>query len=430
AVLRQLGGFDERFTPYGWEDVDLCLRARAAGWTTLYVPGAVMAHHGTNIGRAPVPGYERAKARNYPVLLRRHARPWHWAALAVCLPLRLLGRVAWLIRQGQGRIIRVHVRGLWEAATAYVSNSRRRVVAIGLEATEPSLIERWTAAGRLPALGSLMRRGVWRRLRSTTEISSGATWASVNTGTNPGKHGMGFYHRQLRCGTYQLRKKYAEEVGRESFRVPLSDAGRRVAVLDVPETYAVPNFNGAQLMGWGTEGLNAPQASWPRPLFNRLAGRYGRHPLERWYQARPTTVEGWSALCDNLLRGARVRSALIRDVQSQEPWDLLLAAFAEPHWAGHFFWHLMEPQHPDFDEALWRVCGDAILRVYQALDAAVGRLAAQAPDATLLVFSNTGMGSNFSGMHLVPEILRRLGMAPSSRPSGLSDWLPARRGPY
>ncbi len=43
AVLEQVGLFDEAFFLY-FEEVDLCLRARQAGWTCWYVPGAQVVH--------------------------------------------------------------------------------------------------------------------------------------------------------------------------------------------------------------------------------------------------------------------------------------------------------------------------------------------------------------------------------------------------
>ncbi len=46
AMLRELGGFDERFFAY-LEDVDLAWRARAAGWRCLYEPRAVAHHRGS-----------------------------------------------------------------------------------------------------------------------------------------------------------------------------------------------------------------------------------------------------------------------------------------------------------------------------------------------------------------------------------------------
>jgi predicted AlkP superfamily phosphohydrolase/phosphomutase len=285
-----------------------------------------------------------------------------------------------------------------------------RILAIGLEAADPGLIERWCAAGHLPFLASLKRRGAWARLASSTDISSGATWASVITGVNPAKHGMAFYHRQLRPGSYEIRKKYADEIGREPFWMPLSRAGKRVAILDVPETYPMPGMSGMQIVGWGAEGLNWKPSSTPPDLLRDLEARFGKHPLAGWYQARPETIDGWQELLGNLVAGLRARTSLASDVLGRERWDLCLVAFAETHWAGHFFWHLLDETHPEHDATMAKAFGDAMLEVYKEIDGAIAALARRMPGATLLVFSNTGMGPNYSGRHLVPEILKRLGM--------------------
>ncbi len=44
ALLEQIGLFDEGFNPAYYEDADLCLRARAAGWELRYVPAARLTH--------------------------------------------------------------------------------------------------------------------------------------------------------------------------------------------------------------------------------------------------------------------------------------------------------------------------------------------------------------------------------------------------
>lgn len=44
ALLEQVGLFDEAFNPAYFEDVDLCLRARAAGWELVYEPAARLTH--------------------------------------------------------------------------------------------------------------------------------------------------------------------------------------------------------------------------------------------------------------------------------------------------------------------------------------------------------------------------------------------------
>lgn len=44
AMLDEIGGFDDSFFMY-LDDVDIAWRARMAGWSCLYVPGAVVHHH-------------------------------------------------------------------------------------------------------------------------------------------------------------------------------------------------------------------------------------------------------------------------------------------------------------------------------------------------------------------------------------------------
>jgi GT2 family glycosyltransferase len=49
SLFERLGGFDERFFMYG-EDMDLCARARAAGFRTAIVPEARAVHYGNRSG--------------------------------------------------------------------------------------------------------------------------------------------------------------------------------------------------------------------------------------------------------------------------------------------------------------------------------------------------------------------------------------------
>lgn len=290
-------------------------------------------------------------------------------------------------------------------------NSTPGILAIALEAADPTLLEQWCAAGELPNFSRLMSNGCYRKLRSWTAISSGATWPSITTGVSPAKHGMGFYHRQLRTGTYRLVKKYADEIPCEFYWKQLSAAGRRVAVFDIPAVYPLEGFNGAQIIGWGAEGLNWPQCSVPQSLFPEIFRKFGHHPLEGWYQKDIEELDEWKDLRNKLIEGTRTRTSVAKWLLEQEPWDHFLVGYAEPHWVGHYFFHLLDETSPRYDAEVARVCGAAILDIYREIDRAIGELTRLRPDSIVLVFSNTGMGMNYSGYHLVPEILQRLGMA-------------------
>src|SRR5215510_10617613 len=285
------------------------------------------------------------------------------------------------------------------------------ILAIGLEAADPDLLEAWLDAGELPNFKRLIGRGSYRRLRSCTDVSSGATWPSITTGVSPAKHGMGFYHRQLKSGTYQIVKKYADEVRSDFFWKPMSAAGRRIAVFDIPSIYPLRGFSGVQVVGWGAEGLNWKPGSDPAGLLPEIARQFGKHPLDGWYQEDIKDAAEWRTLRDRLIDGTRRRTKIVRWLLEREPWSLCLVGYPETHWAGHYFFHLLDAAHPRHDAALARELGGAILAVYREVDKALGELTQGREDLAVLVFSNTGMGANYSGLHLVPDVLERLGLS-------------------
>jgi hypothetical protein len=106
AVFRKIGGFDDNFNPYGWEDVDLSLRAIKAGFRIVYTPRAVVYHAGGRSGRGIISLYERHKAKNMFYFIRRHTTPWQWLCCLYLLPFRALVRIIKEVLTGNARIVR------------------------------------------------------------------------------------------------------------------------------------------------------------------------------------------------------------------------------------------------------------------------------------------------------------------------------------
>ncbi len=82
TAWRDAGGFDPALFAY-WEDVDLALRLRRAGWRSAFVPEAMALHrHGATLGAA-TPLQRRLDAFGRGFVLGRHGRRGVLAALRV-----------------------------------------------------------------------------------------------------------------------------------------------------------------------------------------------------------------------------------------------------------------------------------------------------------------------------------------------------------
>lgn len=75
ATIRRIGGFDESFAEYGWEDIDVGLRLRSSGVRAVFYPSALVYHFKPRARRASVEAtiaQARAQARTAVQLVRRH----------------------------------------------------------------------------------------------------------------------------------------------------------------------------------------------------------------------------------------------------------------------------------------------------------------------------------------------------------------------
>src|ERR1051325_6105566 len=123
------------------------------------------------------------------------------------------------------------------------SDEQPKVVVIGLDCLEPSLLfEKFH--GQLPNLERLQKRGMWGRLRSCDPPITVPAWSSMMSSKDPGT--LGIYGFRNRSDHSYDKLTFATGAAVREPRVwdYLSQAGKQVILLGVPQTYPPRPTNG------------------------------------------------------------------------------------------------------------------------------------------------------------------------------------------
>jgi predicted AlkP superfamily phosphohydrolase/phosphomutase len=319
-----------------------------------------------------------------------------------------------------------------------------RILFIGLDACDPTLVRKWAAAGALPTLGRLLERGALARVENPYGLYVGSLWVTFMTARSAARSGFHCWD-VVEPTTYERRLTSPREIAGVPFWEELSQRGRRVAVIDVPHSRAQVPVRGVQVVEWGCHDRHFGFHTQPAGLAADVEATVGLHPIfgvdayaeTQWapddYVHRASsfrTPDEEVALVDGLLEGADRKRRLSLHLLSRGDWDLFLSVFGESHAVGHQSWYVHDPANARHDPALRRRVGDPILRVYAALDVAVGELIAAAGDgASVFVLLSHGMGPHNDGTHLLDEALRRIeatdrdgGLGPGPRATAKRAW--------
>jgi predicted AlkP superfamily phosphohydrolase/phosphomutase len=294
---------------------------------------------------------------------------------------------------------------------------------VGLDALDPDLTREWAEAGVLPGFARLFERGTSGMTVNPEGLFVGAVWPSFFTGVSPARHGR-YCFKQIVTGTYTIQRFQPGHLKYHPFWNTLSEAGRRVAIVDVPKSPLAATLNGIQLKDWGPHDPERGEVfqTVPATLAAEITATYGSDPVGDCDKIERTT-EGYRTFARNLLQRIEQKTAICRDLLGRDDWDLFLAVYPESHCVGHQCWTIHDSTHPDHDPELARRLGDPLRDVYVSLDRAVTALVEFAgPDTTVIVLASHGMGPHYDATFMLDQILERL----EPRPAPWRRWMTAR----
>lgn len=173
---------------------------------------------------------------------------------------------------------------LLKGQKAYKKGLVNQVVIVGLDGMEPTLVEKFMQAGKLPHFSKLKKEGSYNRLATTIPAISPVAWSSFMTGSHPCKHNIfdflsrnpktylpdlssariGNPKRFFSLGKYRIPLSKPEIQGmRKSvpFWKILGDAGIFSTILRIPITFPPEKFKGHLVSGMCAPDLKGSQGT-------------------------------------------------------------------------------------------------------------------------------------------------------------------------
>ena len=298
-------------------------------------------------------------------------------------------------------------------------NNSPRVLAIALDAAEPSLIRRLIEQEELPALKSLLAEGRWLRVKSPAHVGSGSVWPTFMTGGDPSVHGV-YGEWCWQSDTMSLSRYQGN--GLIPFWKRFVDDGVTVGILDLPFMPLLGLRNGFEISEWGPHDRIAGQVGVGPDGVRKLVSELPAHALsaDRLDSQGPGDLENLTKLASSCFAGIKRRGALAQALIKETQPQFALIAFTEIHHAAHYLWHTEEPEDEVYASDTFRnlpTIKPSLRDLYREVDRQIGGLIESCSAETrVLVFSLHGMQPTHGISAFLEPVLCELGFA------RLADW--------
>jgi len=261
------------------------------------------------------------------------------------------------------------------------------VLVIGLDGATFDLLHPLMSSGIMPNLANLMKIGASGALQSTIPPVTGPAWASFQTGTHPGKHGLvDFLRRQP--ATYKSALIDSTALQGQTLWMELAKYGRRICVLNVPLTYPPQQVNGCMISGFLTPGSDA-SFTYPPELREQLLAHIPTYTIT---PSSDILMMGVKKFVQSMLCAVHQKWEAAKWLMEQDHWDLFMVHFQATDLLQHALWDYLDPTDPNFDKHSSSE-RDLVQRFYRDLDCIIGDLTQMAGDAAIIIMSDHGFGS-------------------------------------
>ncbi|CAG0942944.1 partial sulfate adenylyltransferase, partial [Anaerolineae bacterium] len=268
-------------------------------------------------------------------------------------------------------------------ATRHSSPTKRRVLIIGLDCAEPSLVfDKYRA--EMPNLARLAGQGVWGQLESTTPPITVPAWMCAMTSKDPGQLGVYGFRNRADHSYEKMTTANARAFTEPTVWDYLGRAGKQSFLMGVPPSFPPKQINGG-MIGCFLSPNAQSKFTYPESLREdvlRVAPNY----LVDVPNFR-TDDKQW--LLQKIYGMTEDHFKVIQYLIKEKPWDFLMSVEIGVDRLHHGFWKYHDVTHPKHEP------GNPLLNCvhdyYVWLDKQIGGvLELLDDDTTVIVMSDHG----------------------------------------
>jgi len=255
---------------------------------------------------------------------------------------------------------------------------KRRVFVLSLDGVPFTFLIKEMEKGTLPYMGSLFRKGSFKRMNSVIPPVSSVAWSTYMTGKNPGGHNIfGFIDRNP--GSLKLFIPNGSNMKAKTLWEMLSDEGKKVVVMNVPVTSPPRPVNGILISCFLSPGID--KAVYPPSLIPKLK-EWGYQIDIDAQKARNDRM----FFLEDLKRSTDRRFYAAVRLMEEEEWDFFHLHVMGTDRINHFLWRKWEDGDPFF--------AAAFEEYYRSIDRFIGQTLVpfleSRKDTTLVILSDHG----------------------------------------
>ncbi len=302
----------------------------------------------------------------------------------------------------------------------------KKVLVLGWDAADWKLINPLLDAGLMPALESIINKGVMADLATLEPMLSPILWTSIATGKTGDKHGILNFVEPV-PDTSDIRPVTSTARKCKALWNILSQSGLKSNIVGWWPSNPAEPINGVMVSNLFQKATSEKPEDWklaagtiyPERLASTLA-EYRVHPSElsaahllpfvpNANKVDQEKDKGLASIAKNLAECASIHGAATW-LMENEPWDLTAVYFDTIDHLSHGFMKYHPPQMPGIDDDQYELYKNVVNSTYRFHDMMLERYIQLAgEDATIIILSDHGFHSD----HLRPKRIPKEPMGPS-----------------